>query len=84
MQYKMPTALLLLLSATACAANTTATVQPVHSYCALAFPITFSRAQVGQVEDAANKYDTGETAAQVERHDVIYERTCPQPQGEQP
>lgn len=68
----------LLLSATACARNTTATAPPrgISDYCLIAKGISFSRIQAGQVEDATNKFDTDQTAKAVEEHDLAYERVC--------
>lgn len=66
-----------MLSATACAKNTTGTApRAISEYCLIAKPITFSKARAGQVETAANAYDTPETVTQVENHDLAYEKVC--------
>ena len=71
-------ALPLLLSASACATNTTGTApQAISNYCLIAKGITYSEIKPGQAEDATNKYDTPETVKQVKDHDLAYERVCP-------
>lgn len=51
----------ILMLLSACANDTSVS----NTYCLHAFPITYS------------DQDTPETIAQVERHDVIYDRLCP-------
>lgn len=63
-------------SATACVHDTTEPVRAISEYCLVAKPITFARKPQTQVETAENKYDTEETARQVEQHDVVYDRLC--------
>jgi hypothetical protein len=67
----------LLLSAAACAPNTTETVRPVSDYCLIAKGLTYSEAHGADIEDQSNKYDTPETIKQVKDHDLAYERVCP-------
>lgn len=61
---------------TACAPNTIETVRTVSDYCLLASGITFSKIKDTQKETDANKFDTDETVAQIEKHDLTYERIC--------
>jgi hypothetical protein len=66
-----------MLTATACAKSTTATApRAISDYCLIAKAITFSKIRPGQTEDASNKYDTPETAKQVEDHDLAFEKVC--------
>ncbi len=78
MRFAMLSSLLLIMSLSGCGHVTTeAGVRTVHDYCLIASGISYASQPVGEAETVVNRFDTAETVAAVEKHNVVYERTCP-------
>ena len=67
---------MLLLTLCACA-----TAEPPKtasdSYCLIARPISFANAPAGLADDPGNRFDTGETVAEIMQHNAAYDGACP-------
>ena len=47
--------------------------------CLVVSGISYAAAPEGALDDASNRYDTPETVKQVEAHNLVFERLCPEP-----
>ncbi|MBB3928334.1 hypothetical protein GGR43_004078 [Sphingobium jiangsuense] len=46
------------------------------SYCLIARPLSFANAPAGLVHDDGNRFDTGETVAEIMQHNAAYDGAC--------
>ena len=82
MRYKMPMLLSSILSLTMLSGCETATtesgVRTISDFCLIAKGIGYAAKPDAATETLANIYDTPETVAAVEEHNLKYQRTCPE------
>lgn len=52
-------------------------VRTVSDFCLIAKGISYASKPAAETETAANNFDTDETVAQVEEHNLKYLRRCP-------
>jgi hypothetical protein len=53
-------------------------VQTISDHCLLDKGISY--ASPAGAEDSSNKYDTPQTVAEIEAHNLVYQRICSKPQ----
>lgn len=61
-----------------CGTGTTEVVRTVSDGCLVFSGIGYASQPSGQQETAENKYDTVDTVKEVEKHNLVFQKLCPQ------
>jgi hypothetical protein len=56
---------------------TEAGIRTVHDLCLIDKGIGYASQLPGAVEDSSNRYDTAQTVAEIEAHNLRFEAICP-------